>query len=286
MVGAGGVNFGEDVAHLQQLLIAAGETVPGGADGRWGTGTAGALKRFQKKHAGRGVKEVPCLLPGDHALLVMAWKAGILIPMPGKGGMPGVQKLHDWFRGQGVKYNSGAEDGGGNRAIWGVHGDPRYAVQLTNRKFLAGPIEMDCTTYVNLMLSVYVTGHCHAAPYAASCSAFGGIGDNHCARDRYHLPLVERTVGTGASAKKVRHFETTAQISQALARDSGGLYALEVAHAGTGSVSHMVLYRNGLVYECTTHQTASACISRPIEKFGAHKAGKIFYMFGPSPMKL
>lgn len=288
-VGDGCINAKDDVAHLQDLLIAAGEELLGGVDKHWGPATAEALRSFQKrKVTGGGMKdkELPRVRPHDPLLISLASAADILIPMPGKAGMAGVKHLHHWFRSRKVQYNSGAEHGKGNRATWGLHGDVRYAVQTTNGRFLAGPIRMDCTTYVNLMVSVYISGHCHAAPYAASCKDFGACNPSHCARDRYRMPLVKRTVGTGIAAKQVGVFETTAQIAQALAADNDGLYVIEVAGHKTWAVTHMVLYQNNTVYECTTHQQPSACISRSIQKFGEHKAGKIFYLFGPCPMKL
>lgn len=279
-VGEKGVNQKSDVKKLQQLLIAAGETVTGGDDGVWGSNTAKALESFQTKYQSSGVKIQKLLSPEDYCLLLMAWKANILIPLPGKAGTPGVLAMHDWFVKNSIKYNSGAEKGGGNRAIYGVAGDNRYAVQTIEGKFATGPIQMDCTTYVNLMLSVYTSGSCHIVPYDASCADFGACSAAHCARDRYNLPLVTRAQGD----KIIRHFENADQIRDAT-HNSAGIHAIEVALAGTGSVTHMALLIGGTVYECTTGQSGSACISRPVEEF-CKKKGKIYYLFGPSQLKL
>lgn len=271
-----------DAKAVQQLLMAAGEVVPGGADGDWGDKSATALESFQKKHLAEGAKLQDWVDPGDHVLLLMAWRADILIPMPGKAGMEGVLKMHEWFVQNKIKYNAGAENGAGNRAIYGVHEDTRYAVQTTSQQYKAGPVEMDCTTYVNLMLSIYLNGHCHSAPYDAACP-FGGVSANHCARDRYSMPLIRRAVTKGTTQSQVNYFENAEQMGAAVAAEPSRLYAIEVALAGTGAVKHMALLTGGTVYECTTGQSGSACISRSLADFCATKAGKIYYLFGPNP---
>lgn len=285
-VGDKAINKSGDVRALQRLLIAAGETLEGGVDGNWGDKTAKALASFQSRHHKEGLKPKRLVTPGEYSLLLMAWRAGILIPMPGKAGMPGVLAMQEWFTKGLIKYNAGAEKGQGNRAIWGLDGDPRYCVQTTSGHFAKGPVEMDCTTYVNLMISIFMNGHAHTAPYDARCSAFGGTSPAHCGRDRYGLPLVSRqiTVKAGTPAT-VNYFETAEQLAAATASDTNGLYVIEVAATGTGSVSHMTLLHNGTVYECTTGQSGSSCIQRSIADFAKLKKGKIYYLFGPSPTR-
>jgi len=270
-----------DAKVVQQLLIAAGEVIPGGADGDWGNNSAKALEKFQKLQLSAGAKVQAWVDPGDLVLLLMAWKAGILIPLPRKAGIEGVLAMHDWFVKNNIKYNAGAEKGAGNRAVYGVHEDTRYAVQTTSLQYQAGPVEMDCTTYVNLMLSIYASGHCHSAPYDASCP-FGGVSANHCARDRYSMPLITRKLADATTNGHVNYFENAEQITAAVAAESTKLYAIEVGLSGTGSVKHMALLTDGMVYECTTGQSGSACVSRSVGDFCAGKTGKIFYLFGPN----
>lgn len=281
-VGDGKRNTKSDVKSLQQLLTAAGETVAGGDDGTWGKNTGDALEAFQRKHTQHGASVRRWVDPGDHVLLLMAWRANILIEMPGQGGFAGIETMHGWFVRNGIRYNPGAEKGLGNRAIFGIKDELRYAVQTIAVKFQSGPVEMDCTTYVNLMLSIYMNGNVHVAPYDASCSAFGGTSATHCARDRYQLPLVVRDEEGKAGTVKRRYFESSDQIASATANDSTGLFVLEVATAGTGSVTHMGLLFGGNVYECTTGQSGAACISRSLQEFCRTKSGKIYYLFGPS----
>ena len=46
-------------------------------------------------------------------------------------------------------------------------------------------------------------------------------------------------------------------------------------------LQHMALLQGTTVYECTTGQIGSACISRSLSDFMASKAGTIIYLFGP-----
>jgi hypothetical protein len=140
---------------------------------------------------------------------------------------------------------------------------------------------MDCTTYVNLMLSIYIQGHAHMAPYEASCKAYGEASNNHCARERYGLQLVNRLEGQFPAQKKVNYFKTADQIIEATRNSAGRLFVLEVGGGSLGGVKHMALYLNGDVYECTTHQPNSACIKRNIALFMANKQAQIIYLFGP-----
>src|SRR5438445_5182611 len=126
-VGVGGKNNPDDVRALQQLLIAAGEVVRGGADGRWGDHTLAALKSFHK--AQTPPIEKTLIEPTDDIPLRLAVKANILIPLPGIAGIAGVETVHNWFVKNNIKYQPGAEHGGGNRCVYGVDGHTDYAVQ-------------------------------------------------------------------------------------------------------------------------------------------------------------
>jgi hypothetical protein len=255
-VGVKATNRRSDVKALQQLLMAAGETVEGGDDGGWGQKTGDALESFQRKHARQGLTPKRFVEPGDYVLLLLAWRANILVPMPGHAGMAGVLAMHKWFVDNLIKYNSGAENGAGNRVTYGLEGDTRYGVQRTSAKWLKGPVEMDCTTYVNLMLAIYGSGHIHSAPYDGLCP-FGGTSATHCGRDRYQLPLIRRSVTDKAGkASPVNYFATAEQITAATQSDPSGLYVIEVALGGSGYVKHMGLLHNGTVYECTTSNPA------------------------------
>ena len=58
------------------------------------------------------------------------------------------------------------------------------------------------------------------------------------------------------------------------------MYQIEVANGSQGGVTHMVLMYNYLVYECTTGQSHSACITRDLDGFLSTKnKGQFLYIF-------
>jgi hypothetical protein len=280
-VGAGGTNNRDDVRAVQQLLIAAGEVVPGGADGRWGDKTLGALKAFLKAQV--PPIETSLIEAGSDIPMRLAQKAQILIPLPGASGIAGVETVHRWFVGNGIRYQAGAENGGGNRCVYGVDGNPAWAVQTEAREFRKGPVQMDCTTYANLMLSVYLHGNAHNAAYDGDCAKVGGVSSFHCARDRYGFQIVSRR-GTDKAGKgvDVTDFRTAEQIEQATREKGAGLYALEPAVLGTGSVKHLALLHAGNVYECTSACTPN-CIKHSLKEFmdRCQRNGRFCYLFCP-----
>lgn len=283
-VGAGCDNDESDVETVQQLLQAAGFLTAEGAKGGWGPACQSAFESFRTRHGTGAQCAAKHLEPNDELLLVMAQEASILLPLSGFRGMAGVKEMHRWLRDNRIQYNQGAQRGEGNRAVWGVHGNTAFAVQSTgvrylnghfrDVKFAAGPVEMDCTLYVNLMLSLYFTGHLHTGMYEAS-TPFGAIAPKHLARDRYGLPLVWRRTAT----QPVNWFRTAAEIADATKASPTSVYVLEVAGGAEGGVTHMALMSGSTVYECTTGQVGSSCINRSLEQFMGK--GKNVYLFGP-----
>jgi hypothetical protein len=258
-----------DVRTLQQLLSAAGYNT-GGDSGTWNTKTTEALFAFRDVNS-PGPYRIE-VSPDSDELLMLARLAGIEIPLPGATGMNGIQRMHDWFVSKETKYNSGAESGLGNRAIYGIIGHTGSAIQRINQAWRTGPVEMDCTTYVNLMLGIFFVGNAHQAPYDANCADYGALSKVHCGRDRYGFK--EISFGTES-----RPYVRTADEMSTVARDDT-LYVLEVAKSN-GFVVHMALLYNGDVMECTVKQPHSACIKRPIAEFMRGKSARI-YMYEQS----
>jgi hypothetical protein len=300
-VGEGGAQSGAHVRQLQQLLLAIGADLgPTGADGGWGSRTKDALMAFQKKCRETGLtidgeKIAPdtnvvvraWAEPNDACLFYMARLGGMLIPLAGKSGTIGVKAMHDWFVDHNIKYQSGAEKGEGTRACFGLAGREGWALQTLNGAYAKGPVQMDCTTYVNFMLGIFARGNLHGAPYDAS-TPVGWVNTMHLARDRYLFPLVRRHEDGAAEGTSVNFFRTAEQIEAATS--TGNLYVIELA--GTvknpstgvkmhGAVTHMVLLYNGQTYECTNGRSGPACINRSLEELLEAAAGKIVYLFGP-----
>lgn len=259
-------NAKSNVKTLQQLLTAAGFDT-GGDGGTWDDKTTRALLGFREVHfPGPYRLEV---LPDSDELLILTRLAQIEIPLPGATGMNGIQRMHDWFVEQGTKYNQGAESGLGNRAVYGIQNHTRSAIQRINRAWRKGPVEMDCTTYVNLMLGIFFKGNAHLDPYDSNCADYGALSKVHCGRDRYGFNEISATFG-----KETRSYVKTADEMTAVAKENM-LYVLEVAKSNN-SVVHMALLYNNNVMECTIKQPASACIKRPITEFMRGKSARIF----------
>lgn len=261
-------NHKGSVKTLQQLLTAAGYDA-GGDDGAWGDRTTRALLAFRDEHF-PGPYRVE-VTPDSEELVILARLAQIEITLPQQTGMQGIQRMHDWFVERETKYQQGADKGGGNRAIYGIGGFPGSAIQRINQAWRKGPVEMDCTTYVNLMLGIFFRGNVHQPPYDASCADYGNKSKVHCGRDRYGFREVSASFGS-----ETRGYVKSADEMAAVAKERT-LYVLEVADAGN-SVSHMALLYDGNVMECTTKQPKSGCISRTIAEFmrSKKKTARIF----------
>ncbi len=265
-----------DVKIIQNLLVGAKQLPKGANDGRWGTQTEKALRNFQTTH---GLESTGFVDPNDDTLVNLLDEAGILITLPGSKGIAGVMRLHDWFRSHHVAYEKeAAMKTGGTRAYYGLDGEEDYVVQTNHTIFEEGPLKMNCTTYVNLMLSVYSTGAAHDEPYDADCSMYGGTANVHLAKDRYELPLVTRVSG-GA-----RFFTDADQIRAAV--NSHSVYVIEIDHVRAKGVAHMVLLTNNQVYEATNLNgyICETCISSDLDSFCDRQSqkGTIFYLFGPA----
>jgi len=285
-VGVGGRNATVDVQALQQLVIAAGTKVEGGADGGWGDNTRNALQSALgglNPALDKAYIDKALIQPGDAALLRLAEKAEILIPLPGVTGIAGIDAMHKWFSENNIAYQKGAEEGGGNRCVYGVLGQPGYAVQTESKAFRKGPVQMDCTTYANLLMSVYLFGNAHNASYDGDCGRVGGISSFHCARDRYGFQIITRP-GQDRTGKNVMvsDFRTTEQVEAATEEKGAGLYALEPALLGSGFVKHLALLWESTVYECTTALTPN-CNKHRLDEFmdRCKRNGRFCYLFGP-----
>jgi hypothetical protein len=238
--------------------MAAGATIP-----------LTALRSFLK--AQMPPLETTLIQPTDDIPLKLAEKAQILIPLPGFRGVSGVESVHKWRVDNNIKYQAGAEHGGGNRCVYGVDGRTGYAVQMEAREYRKGPIQLDCTTYSNLMLSVYLYGTAHNAAYDGDCAKVGGVSSFHCARDRYGFQIVGRPEKDKSGKDvTVTDFRTAEQIATATAQKGPGLYALEPALIGSGAVKHLALLYASDVYECTNastpqlHQASARRVHGPV----------------------
>ena len=273
-VGDGGAKSGADTRAVQELLTAAGNTDPN-VSGIWGNACNKALNAAQERH-GRPIRNY--VDPDDDVLLDLCKDADILIPINGGKDITGVKHLDMWAWEERVPYEPGADKGLGTRSFYGLtfQGKQNYVIQR-NQGWRAGPVNLNCTTWANLLLSVYLQGNAHNSPYDADCSKYGSTSTNHIARERYLYTLVRRPI-TGKSATE-NWFEINAeQIVEYTNLNT--MYQIEVAKGSQGGVTHMVLMYNYVIYECTTGQSHSACITRDLDGFLATKnKGQFLYIF-------
>ncbi len=265
-VGPNGHNWKSDVKTFQQLLSAAGYDT-GGDSGIWNDATTRALIGFRGDHFPGPLPPYPSeVAPDGDELMALVKLAQIEIPLPRQTGMNGIQRMHDWFVSQRIEYDPDAVPPGiATRAIYGIGGHPESAIQLIDLAWRHGPVQMDCTTYVNLMLGIFFTGGAHSAPYEAACGDFGGTSKIHCGRDRYGFKAIEAKFG-----EETRDYVTTADEMAAVAKE-GKLYVLEVT-TSKSSLFHMALLYNGNVMEC---RPKLACTSGSMADFIRAMGGRI-----------
>jgi hypothetical protein len=282
-VGANGRNGDGDVRSVQQLLSAAG--VPVKVDGNWGDKSQAALIRYQKGRLtsappGTFKKGAQELLTVDSPVLtLLAYEAGLLLPIVSESGIDGMRRMHDWLVTNKVQYQTGAEDGGGNRTTWGLFGNPTLGVQTTGKdNAFVGPLLLDCTTYVNMMLAIYHEGNLHGS-YRASVRKTGGgsAQTEHLGKSRWDYDLMN-------GPNERNYHKTTEEIRASTESLPDSLFYLEVGRTYNGIpgfVRHMALMYGGTVYECTPKPIlfGSACIKRPLAEFMRNKSDAIIYLF-------
>lgn len=269
-VGQGGANSYPDVFMVQLLLYAADVLPQEGVDHIYKPGgeTAKALLKFQEQWndavseefcLSRTNKHEPLTLlqPGDEWLLRMAAKAQILIPVPGVGDYRGIDELHEWMVSKGLQYEVKADyEGNNSRSFWPIAGNPDLAIQLqlhgarnaaeavakmTKYYINPGPIKINCTTYANMMLAVYLFGTLDQPRYKPWVGEFGGEGkQGHLAQKRYEFELIKPPEGGD-------HFTSDAQILGVA--ENWEIYTMEIGNEPNHGTGHYAILHNGVVYE-------------------------------------
>lgn len=276
-VGEGGQRVGRAVADLHDLIAAAGIAYAPERRDRWQAETLSVLKAFRQacidsgtarfEDRLRGELDKKCIDPSDATAFNLAYTAKILIEMPRACGIGGVQRLNEWFGKNSILYQMGAEKGEGNRATYALEGFPDWAVQSVDRRWQAGPVRMDCTTYVNLAMGVYFSGEARGKYDAAT--PYGGKSTNKIA-NRYDFHAIERPSLDLKRGRSVPADLTTAADLQDVVNDTNeqGLYIVERARMD-GFVTHMALLHRGTIWEFNTMNPVNGTqfFSRPVERF-------------------
>ncbi len=266
-VGQGGANSRPDVFMVQLLLHAAGVLPASGVDGRYKNGgeTAKALLKFQEQWndavgepfcIGAANKRDPLTLlqPQDEWLVRMAAAAQILVPMPIVSDYRGIDELHEWMVSQEIKYEPATEYGSTNsRSFWPIAGNPDLAIQLQthgynaagavahmNRYIEPGPIQINCTTYANMMLAVYLFGTLDHPNYKPWVGEFGGNTNVHLSQNRYGFRLIKTPEGG-------TYFTSAEQILDVV--NDWEIYSMEIGCDPNHGTGHYATLHNSIVYE-------------------------------------
>lgn len=282
-IGEGGTKYGRQVKRINQLLRLAGylKTLPSDPKS-WNKDSEAAMIAFHKR-CGVGPVE-PFIDPKDpyDRLFTLALTAGVLIPLPaGLRSSSAITVLFEHCRKNSYPYGWVKGDhtyGGGTRMIWGFEGRPSWAIATLLPKDDYGfpdavPVSMNCTSFANLMLSAWIQGNAHSAPY--DCSQMVGgydplgsryglqpVNDNSLVFDGYCFDVD----GVVANAKQDR------------------LYHLGLCPDDSGFITHDVVLLNGVVYECNTGKTPAVYttpVRERLKKIAWNKG--CVRMLGPAP---
>lgn len=282
-VGEGCATRGKDVKRIKQLLQLA-KFLKNDRDGEdvWGKDAAKALMDFFTAcQVGPVNAYIEPKDPYDR-LFTLALTAGVLIPLPlGLRSISAVSILYEHCRTAGYRYGwkepSGEIHNGGSRIIWGFANRPGWAISTVNvlgQQFFSStiPVTLNCTSFANLMMSVWCQGNAHSTPYDAS-QMVGGydplglrynmhpIDDGKMIFDGYCVDL--ETLKQSAQKDRLYHFASC---------------------NNDGFITHDMVLLNGYVYECNKYKEPAVYRTELGKRFESmRQAGSYPRMLGPSP---
>jgi hypothetical protein len=291
-VGEGGRKSGRAVSDLHDLIAAAGIGYAPGQRDKWQPETLSVIKAFRQACIDSGNAKFldklqaeldkNCIEPNDATAFNLAYQANIVIEMPRACGIGGIHRLNNWFTQNQILYQSGADKGLGDRATYALSGFSGWAVQTIARRWQPGPVKMDCTTYVNLAMSVYFSGEA-AGKYDAS-TPFGGTSQNKIAF-RYDFKALERPSIDIQRGRSISSDLTSASDLMDIVNSTNenALYIVECAKMD-GFVTHMALLHRGMIWEFNIMKpkNGTQLFCRPIEAFAplSRNPKKKFFIYG------
>jgi hypothetical protein len=270
-VGDGGQTRGLEVKRIQQLLRLAGSD-PGPITGEWTTATKRAWLDFQADCDWGPVNPYIDQEDPYMRLFMLAYAAGVLIELPNNlRSTSAVLSFVETCRDEKIPY--------GFRTVWGFENYPNYAV-VTLHSHRAdvefpprNPRLLNCSSFVNLMLSIWVQGNIHQPPYERSQESnptkpLGCRYNLHPARgfDKQKPPGI------------YKNFDT---IQDLLEPDR--MYYLNSCDEAGGFHHDMVLL-NGTIYQANDDQTP-AVYALPLKQQWdrTRQANHFFTIYGPGP---
>ena len=202
-VGEGGVTNGTEVLRIQQLLTRVGFNPKSNLDGGWGKGLSTTCKawiEFQKSKGWTPVNNFIDPTDAEDRLLWLVCAANVgMFVASWLRSASATSYLTNMTQSLKIPYgwvSEGKTYGGGTKVVWGFAGRPDFVLftkgaSASTAQFDAlnpEPKALNCTSFANLMLSVWRQGNAHAAPYDCS-QAVGGLGDQ--LGPRYAMPEVK-----------------------------------------------------------------------------------------------
>jgi|GEM_PF-7088536 len=307
-IGEGGATDDAEIQRIRRLLRRCGYNLGHNPESKkWDENVQAALMHFQSywreevclntdpnvvktfvgKASGMGMHLPvrPYLEPDDKAVWALAENAGVLFRVcSSKRGSAAFTAVHDWLVARRTPYGGYGTGNGPSHMVYGLEGHPDWAIQVeTNTKNVL-PKEwarcLHCTSYQNLMLSVWTMGNCHGDPYSPGL-AFGGVGKS-LAKSRYGYQRCTPAKGR-TTVKTFKELESVLT--------PGRLYAMELCKDkdtdGDGVmedfVYHYTLIFNGFVYQANL-PIAKGVYSMSLDQWWSNKAkNKTLYIYGPSP---
>jgi hypothetical protein len=302
-VGEGGQKKGDDVKKINQLLKLANFLVPSAEDGEWNQVSEEALKEFYKTFGAPVLSYIEPNDPWDR-LRMLAMTAGVVIPLPtGQRGASALSILFNTCRERQYPYGHykgtkiGAGIDVGTHVVWGFEDRPGYAVVtgVSPKDFSDqdNPVALNCTSFANMVLSVWTRGNLHGPSYLAS-QQLGGFGPN--LGERYSMRPVNdgdcifdgfcfvnpRSLGSKDKEGRSDDFNRFCSVFERL--DKGRVHYVGLGTESEGVLHDTVVY-NGCFYECNVDVTPSVYstpIRKRLERLRASNNGIAMVYAGPN----
>jgi hypothetical protein len=279
-VGKAGHQRGPDVQRVKELLALNG--YPTTKNDHWDASAERGLLDFRRRLFG----ETPfamiedadpnepnraSITPNDMVLFELAYRAKVLIRLcPTMHGEEAIKSVHDWLAERDTEFSFA-------RVVWGLAGMRQWAIVTTMlygkklseqyygfQRDTHPVLSLNCTLYANLMMSVWLNGGVHDAPFAAGISESGE--GQHLAVTRYKYKLLGEYDG----------WDSVQELTKG---HPNRLFCLDVGDDG----HHIALLLNGMVLECNAGYEAKACHRIPGRDFFSKKGHEKGTICGPAP---
>lgn len=295
-IGGGGLQVHDDVRRLNELLRLAGYlSTPANpsTDKKWAKQTTEGLKRLSetlRAQAGGDLWPGHSRYGGDHIdpaahgnlLHELTARAGVLLPIPHrKRGRQAVLAFFEGCRAKGVPYGHTTQT---NRMVWGLSHRTDYALVTDNQRFFSATprISLNCTSFANIMLAIWIHGCVNRQPYDASqmVGNYDPLSDRFNLHGVHHGQIHEGFVWFANKRADIR--QAHAAITAAVRPER--LYYIASCEEASAKITHDMVLLGGEVYECNMGGIGPAVRKTPLlNRLETMARGrKIAYLAGPS----